>query len=501
MGEGCLNGSSDETQFPATRQLAVVHLSDVHFGGFHRFAPGRAVGEGTLPSAGFPKLIDTLKKDLQGRDLGCPVIVCITGDFAEIASAEEFEEAEQFIKELAQLEIFGKVRGLENIFVVPGNHDLIFDAGTAEGRWGPWSAFYQNTFGKALSARDPESRISFHNRVSDLGAVILCLNSSEYVKKGSPEAKRGSIDQAQLTKVKEFLKGIPQHELNSAIRIALIHHHPILIPGLAESEQGYDAVSNSGFLLNELRSFGFHVVLHGHKHTPYHFSEDSFTAFRDENNPPILVVAGGSASSKGLPEGGQNCYNRLAIKWNPKARQGRIYLSTRGLKTFDGGRAILPGEWAWSERLIDDRQYLGGPRAPQTIAAIPRQYSRQGDAVEDALRKRRYEDLRLNMPVCEVMPSLVPGQHNEVRLWIEPHRPVQRDDQKPVQVTWAAGEYHRVITVRREDNSRFCATMHYWDSMLVQAKLEFSDGHVAYDYVYARMPHAYQRSDHTIDIG
>jgi 3',5'-cyclic AMP phosphodiesterase CpdA len=484
-----------------TRQLVVVHLSDVHFGKLHRFSAGHAVGEGDVPARGMPKLIDTLRKDLQGNDVGCPVIVCITGDFAEIASPDEFREAEKFIKELAKTEIFGSARGLENIFVVPGNHDLIFSAPEIEDRWGPWSIFYQNTFGKASSARDPESRFSFHNRVSDLGAIIVCLNSVEYVKFGSPDSKRGSIDQEQLEKLKQFLKSVPPDDLNSAIRIALIHHHPILIPALAESEQGYDAVSNAGYLLNELRSFGFQLVLHGHKHTPHHFSEDSFAAFRNKNSPPILVVAGGSASSKELPPAGHNCYNRLIVKWNADARQTRILLSTRSLKILDGGREILPGEWEWVDRLIDDRQYLGGPRAPQTINATSKEHSKE-DASAEAQRSARYQDLRFNMPVCEVMPSLVPGQHNEVRLWIEVHRPdAQTEEQKPIRVTWSAGRMHKVITVRREDDTRYCATMHYWGPMLVQAKLEFTDGELAYGYVYARMPNAYQRPEDTIDIG
>jgi 3',5'-cyclic AMP phosphodiesterase CpdA len=484
-----------------TRQLVVIHLSDIHFGKFHRFRAGHAIGEGDLPSRGFPRLIDTLKKDFQGSDVGCPVIVCITGDFAEIASPEEFREAEKFIKEVAKEEIFGCERGLENIFVVPGNHDLIFGAAEIEDRWGPWSTFYQNTFGKASSARDPESRFSFHNRVSDLGAIVVCLNSAEYVKYGSPDAKRGSIDQEQLTQLRRFLKSIPPEELNSAIRIALIHHHPILIPALAESEQGYDAVSNAGYLLNELRSFGFQLVLHGHKHRPYHFSEDSFAAFRDKNSPPILVVAGGSVSSTELPPAGHNCYNRLTIKWNPNARQGRILLSTRGLNILEGGREILPAEWEWVDRLIDDRQYLGGPRAPQTIKATSREHSKD-DATMEASRSARYQDLRFNMPVCEVMPSLVSGQHNEVRLWIEVHRPdEQTEGQKPTQVTWSAGKRHEVITVRREDDGRYCATMHYWGPMLVQAKLEFSSGEPAYGYVYARMPSTYQRPEDTIDVG
>jgi 3',5'-cyclic AMP phosphodiesterase CpdA len=477
-------------------------LSDIHFGKHHRFSPGKPPGPGNLPSAGFPTLLDTLVTDLKTADPGCPVILCITGDVVETGAPSEFRQAEDFIKRLSTADVFGQPRGIDNVFIVPGNHDLCFADEMAEDRWSTWTSFHNRTFKKSADSRDPQERFSFHNRISDLGAVILCLNSAEYVQKDTPEAKRGTIDQAQLRKVKEFLKSIPGSDLDSAIKIALIHHHPVLIPGLAESEQGYDAVSNAGYLLNELRTFGFQLVLHGHKHTPYHFSEDSFTAFRDENSPPILIVAGGSASSKEIQAGGQNCYNRLVIKWNPDARQGRIYLSTRGLKIQDRGRDILPGEWAWTDRLIDDRQYLGGPRAPQTIAALPRKFADDEDKKDESLRKQRYEELRLNMPVCEVMPSLIAGQHNEVRLWIEPHRPeFQGENDKPVQVTWSAGKLHEVVTVHRQNDPRFCATLTYYGPMLVQAKIEFSDGSVAYSHVYARMPGAYQRPDHTIDIG
>lgn len=488
-------------QIPETRQLVVVHLSDVHFGSHHRFDPGQAAGGGRLPAAGHPKLIDSLVDDLADVDPGCPVIVCITGDLTQTASSKEFREAENFIKRLATASVFGKVRGIQDIFVVPGNHDVQYAAELPEDRWSPWTQFHNNTFGTSIASRDGSNRFSFHNRIEDLGAIVVCLNSSEYVEKGSPREKDGVIDFEQLAKLKDFLDNIPQRERNSAIRIALIHHHPVLIPGLTEADKGYDAIANAGYLLNELRNYGFHLVLHGHKHVPYHFSEDSYTALHEEQRSPILIVAGGSVGSTEIPEGGQNCYNKIAVKWNPDAGQGRVLLSTRGLVTKDKGAQRLPNNWTWAARLIDDRQHIGGPRAPQTYGAQYRAFTSDLDGESDTLRRQAYSDLRGNMPVCEVMPSLIPGQHNEVRLWIELHRGDLESHQKPVEVTWSAGPRHPVVTVPRDKDERYCATLHYYGPMLVQAKLRFPDGKIVHGYVYARMPKAYPRSENTIDVG
>jgi len=419
------------------------------------------------------------------------------------AGSDEFRQAETFIKELASENIFGKPRGLDHIFVVPGNHDVAFGARDSEDRWTPWAKFCSDTFGTKFAARDPLSRIAFHNRVHDLGAIILCLNSSEYVERNTPEAVRGLMDEEQLNKTKSFLESINKDQLESSIRIALIHHHPILIPGLAEPGRGYDAVENSGLLLNLLRNFGFHLILHGHKHSPYHFSEDSYTAFHDETRPPILIVAGGSASSRQLPEGGFNCYNRPQVKWNPEAKQGRIMLRTNALQISAKRAPLLSKDWRWLPRLIDDRPYLGGPNAPQTIAAKDREFDSKVDKKDEAQRNKRYTDLRYNLPVCEVMPSLIPGQHNEVRLWIEFHvSQWNPKEQKPVEVTWSAGKRHPVVTVPFKADPRFCATLHYYGPMLVQAKMRFRDGHVAYGYVYVRMPTIYPRPDSAaIDLG
>lgn len=91
------------------------------------FPLGQPLALANSQARGRASLLELLRKDLAGRpDPGCPVILCLTGDFAEIASADEFREAERFIKQLAAEKIFGQPRSLKNIFIVPGNHDLAY---------------------------------------------------------------------------------------------------------------------------------------------------------------------------------------------------------------------------------------------------------------------------------------------------------------------------------------------------------------------------------------
>jgi hypothetical protein len=47
---------------------------------------------------------------------------------------------------------------------------------------------------------------------------------------------------------------------------------------------------------------------------------------------------------------------------------------------------------------------------------------------------------------------------------------------------------HEVVTVEAARDSQMCGTFHYWGPMLIQARLEFSDGSAQEAHVYARMP-------------
>jgi hypothetical protein len=80
-----------------TRQLVIVHLTDIHFGEKHRFNPPRSASGDRPYEAGYPTLLEKLRSDLNREDPGCPVILCLTGDLVETADAKEFGQAEEFI--------------------------------------------------------------------------------------------------------------------------------------------------------------------------------------------------------------------------------------------------------------------------------------------------------------------------------------------------------------------------------------------------------------------
>jgi len=274
------------------------------------------------------------------------------------------------------------------------------------------------------------------------------------------------------------------------IRVALIHHHPVLIPALAEPGRGYDAVENSGALLTILRRFGFHLVLHGHKHNPFVFTEDSQSAWTTSSQP-IVIVAGGSVSSMSIPSeyrDRSNCYNRIIVKWHPAAKQTRIRIETRGLKVFnDSGKEDLPQKWAWKSLNEFDRQFYSAECRPKTRSSDYSELTAFGGNLEQS-RTAEYARTRGNMPIVEVLPSLVSGQAYEARVWIVSHPNPKYPRELPLEVIWSAGPMHKAIAISAEQDERFCAAFHYWDAMLLQASLKFRDGKSQSVFVYARLP-------------
>lgn len=481
-----------QTNLPATRQLLIIHLSDVHFGKEHRFDPPSTPDGDTPKRAGYPQLLQKLVDDLQEPDPGCPVIICVTGDLATAATYGEFQEAEEFIRGLANAPILGRPRGIESIFLVPGNHDVEYDSKDVGKRWQRFVELHNRLYGTMIKREDPWALVKLYDRMKDCGAVVLCLNSSIYVERGAPDEDRGHVDMKQLTAIDTALKALAADQKEASVRIALIHHHPVLIPPLAEPGRGYDAVHNSGKLLTILRQNGFHVVLHGHKHIPCNFTDDTQSPFWQQQRP-LLIVGGGSAGSTGLPDYPNrcNCYNRITAKWHPGGGQTRIVVETRGLTIFEsGGTEALPNAWQWKTLRYDDRQFFSGQNLPRPKRVATEEFGTAAHLKDEAIRSSLYNNVRFNLPVVEVVPSLQPKQAYEARVWIVPHRHRKEED-IPLKVTWSAGKWFPTKTVKKEDDANFCTAFNYWGPFLIQGKLDFADGTSAYVHIYARIPKDY----------
>lgn len=486
----------------STRQVEIIHLSDLHFGKTHRFNP--KIGPDGRPLRGTSKisLVEKLAEDLdvppelasgeKSPPPSTPVVLCVTGDFAEVGAYEEFLQAQKFLQQ-AQVRFPG-VRGRDSIFMVAGNHDVPYEQQDIGQRWQQYVNFYNEFYGTKVPNADPWQMDRVHDRIDDLGVVVACINSSTYVCKDSPDEQRGQVDDRQLHALDEQLKKIGQKRLGSAIRIALIHHHPVLIPSLVEPRRNYDAVIESGRLISILKKHGFHVLLHGHKHHPHVFTEDVRNALVKSDHSPMLVVAGGSIGSTGLPQpGGVNCYNRITVKWHPAAKQARVHIVTRQLVTHDPktNDELHRTNWYWETLWEDDISFIrnGAAVQPKEMAELHLPFDGICRKLQEQHRKEKYRETRQNMAVAEVRPSLWPGQAYEATVWIVPHRPDKQEWVRPKCVIWSAGDKFETVTIQREDDPIFCTTFDYWGPMLVQAELIFDDDRPsAFAYVYARIP-------------
>ena len=84
------------------------------------------------------------------------------------------------------------------------------------------------------------------------------------------------------------------------------------------------------------------------------------------------------------------------------------------------------------------------------------------------------------------MPSMIPDQAYEVKLWIVPH--AREDANVPVRVIWNAGKNFVQQEVLRDQDTTFCVTFSYWGPMLVEAQFLFDDGKTVSASIYARIP-------------
>jgi hypothetical protein len=90
---------------------------------------------------------------------------------------------------------------------------------------------------------------------------IVVINSA-YHHFSEDLARRGTFQDSQLALLEQALERTP----HPPIRVALIHHHPILHS--VEGFESEDVLPNGDALLAKLSLYGCQLVIHGHKHHP-----------------------------------------------------------------------------------------------------------------------------------------------------------------------------------------------------------------------------------------
>jgi Calcineurin-like phosphoesterase len=288
---------NDARESPAGR---IVHLSDFHFG--ERRSNLRR------------QYVKAHLKNIVKRDDR----VVVTGDQMNTPNRDFYDEYKDFRSDIQELT-------KQPLLAIPGNHDI-----RRMGNKLPW--FGKNTY-------EWVTDIGWNPVVVDdsFGCVFFCFNS---VEEGN--FARGSVSDDQLLRMstayeqeitKQRING--NHDFPNYLKIALVHHHPFtyvtkpsafydkLIRRIFRSEDKFVRFDNADRFVNWCAERGVSLILHGHKHVPYHIRATIPVVRRGHE---IMVVSCGSTMGA---EKSPLCYD--IISWNKATRGLECRLLPRSL--------------------------------------------------------------------------------------------------------------------------------------------------------------------------
>ena len=189
-----------------------------------------------------------------------PALVLHTGDISQLSRADEFDTADQVLKEV----------NTERIFFVPGEHDVLNDNGKS----------YLDRYGKPLGAKGGGWYSFDHSGVHFI-ALVNVLN----LKAGG----LGSLGAEQLEWLRRDLHGI-----SASTPIVVFAHIPLWT---VYPEWGW-GTDDSEQALSMLRRFGSVTVLNGHIHQIMQKVEGNI-AFHTAMSTAFPQPAPGTAPSPG----------------------------------------------------------------------------------------------------------------------------------------------------------------------------------------------------------
>jgi predicted phosphodiesterase len=299
-----------------------------------------------------------------------PDVIVITGDITDYGDSKSFELAAQHIERLR------RAAGASQVICIPGNHDALCEraADIRKTLWGRLylgvtSLFSRNVevlsaedtqwlsrdTAKAISAGDgPALLRNFERWREAAGFAAPDPSSPVYVEAGWGKvafflfnstndpgvmANEGRIGQKQFNTLNECLQNEEsKKECDNALRVALLHHHPISAPYSRDAayNRGYDWMADGPLFLQYMNRHNFHFILHGHQHEAFYCSVN----YRPAGGALRIVAAGSATQGRDSMRGS---FNLIDLLTPFHARLRRYDYTPTG---FDAGNpsvdALLP---------------------------------------------------------------------------------------------------------------------------------------------------------------
>jgi 3',5'-cyclic AMP phosphodiesterase CpdA len=381
--------------------LKIAHISDLHFihsdieqdttqkiSAFSRLAYeiGKRVGPDIIADGHNNDKLAALKNCFLSLK---PDVIVVTGDLTNYGDSKSFQLAVESIKELKE------IAGAKYVFCIPGNHDSLVERVAVlrkQGKFVNGLITLVSTFIPAVSTPD---KLSVNKKYKTLleqgkrqGKELPLLKTYQQfcepefgeVDPGKPlfvdagwgevafflfnstndpafMANEGSIGAQQYNRLNSSLDDPNQQQrIDAAVRIALLHHHPLNSPDNDEtrSERFYDAMTDGTRFIEYTGKRNFHFIFHGHQHRKYLW----------EFLPGIRphVCAAGSALAGASPESGS--FNVIELNTPFEAIYRRFDYSATGLTEITWAKKSLKVHSLENIRISDP----GEPKTGEDLA-------------------------------------------------------------------------------------------------------------------------------------
>lgn len=288
--------------------VTILHVSDTQFGRYHRFNEHDSLAASLIR--------DVTKLRADGHIPPVDLMI-LSGDLAEQAAAEEFEQARHFVDQLCS----ALGLGLDHVVTVPGNHDVNWYSSEIaflqwrkdHGRdatppppyaqkWDEYRKFATGLHGPAAFTEEQPYRL---HRFDDLRVAVAALNSTIH-ESHRDEDHYGWCGEEQL---RWFAGQLESSLANGMLRIGVVHHN-VRRGATADDENLRDAGDLSAILGGHLD-----LLLHGHTHEG---RRDSLP-----DGTPVLATGSAALEQDRRPDEVPNQYQVLSVRPGETTRWAR----------------------------------------------------------------------------------------------------------------------------------------------------------------------------------